>query len=229
MKSSKILFACCRAARGLSRAGARRPTPAPCNCCPTSKWTVPEFSSIRFATPIRTSTRPSHTSVWPGPQSGPDDLSFPRPDYRTGPDSLLGLDHDQLDRRPQVRISRRTRQLQRFRPVELLTAALQRDYVKDRGELELHLPPSGRPYPSPTKSSRQDDRLARGGREPQFCRDVRIVERPRARRALGSRPAGPIWREVPVARRRSPRGQVAEGRRHQPWNAATSCSCRDVI
>jgi flagellar basal body P-ring formation protein FlgA len=39
----------------------------------------------------------------------------------------------------QVRVSRVTRQFVEYDLLDLLTGALQRDYVKDRGELELHL------------------------------------------------------------------------------------------
>ena len=38
-----------------------------------------------------------------------------------------------------VRVSRRTRQFVDYEMIDMLTAVLQQDYVKDRGELELHL------------------------------------------------------------------------------------------
>ena len=54
----------------------------------------------------------------------------------------------------QVRVSRRTRQFTDSDLIEtLLTATLQREFVKDRGELELHLTRRGRPWHRcPTKS-----------------------------------------------------------------------------
>jgi flagella basal body P-ring formation protein FlgA len=49
----------------------------------------------------------------------------------------------------QVRVSRRTRQFIDSDMTDLLTATLQRDFVKDRGELELHLTRPWTPLPVP--------------------------------------------------------------------------------
>ncbi len=48
-----------------------------------------------------------------------------------------------------IRVSRRTRQFIDSDLTDLLTATLQRDYVKDRGELEIHLTRSWTPVPVP--------------------------------------------------------------------------------
>ena len=123
----------------------------------------------------------------------------------------------------QVRVSRRTRQLSDSDLIELLTAELQKDFVKDRGELELRLT---RPW---VKVAVPDEELT-----------LKITEMPNAgvipslvvsfelwnhHENIGSWQVALqaiVWRDVPVARSALHRGQALK-------DADISMERRDVL
>jgi len=63
----------------------------------------------------------------------------------------------------QLRVSRRTRQFTDSELLEMLTAKLQQEFVKNRGELQLHL---ARPWTAVTVP---DEKITLKISEPQFC------------------------------------------------------------
>jgi flagella basal body P-ring formation protein FlgA len=109
----------------------------------------------------------------------------------------------------QVRVSRRTRQFTDSEMTELLTATLQREHVKDRGELELRLT---RPFPpvlvpdEPLTFKVTD--LPATGVSPDFVAHCELwVGKERA--GAWQLPAqARVWREIPIAHSALTRGQL---------------------
>ena len=123
----------------------------------------------------------------------------------------------------QVRISRRTRQFGEFDMTALLTTTLQREFVKDRGELEIHLTRPWTPMevPDETLSVKVFD-LPNGGINPDcavHCELWNGTER------IGTWEVAihaSIWRDVPVAHSPLTRGELLK-------DADISLERRDVL
>lgn len=109
----------------------------------------------------------------------------------------------------QVRVTRRTRTLNELELKDLLTQALQQDYVKDRGELELRFSRPWEPtlVPDDPLTLKVLD-LPATGVNPSFI--VRFELWTGDERIGGWQLAvqGKIWRDVPVARSLVRRGQL---------------------
>jgi flagella basal body P-ring formation protein FlgA len=123
----------------------------------------------------------------------------------------------------QVRVSRRTRQLSDSDLIELLTARLQQEFVKDRGDLELHLtrPWVKLPVPDAPLTLKLVE-LPAAGISPNF---VVTFELWNGKENVGSWQVALqaiIWRDVPVARSALQRGQALK-------DADISMERRDVL
>jgi len=107
----------------------------------------------------------------------------------------------------QVRVSRRTRQLSDSDLIELLTAALQQDFVKDRGTLELHLTRPWVKVPVPDEPlTLKLAEMPAAGISPNF---VVTFELWNGKESVGSWQVALqaiVWRDVPVARSALQRG-----------------------
>jgi flagella basal body P-ring formation protein FlgA len=109
----------------------------------------------------------------------------------------------------QVRVSRRTRQFIDSEMTELLTATLQREFIKDRGELEIHLtrPWAAIPVPDEPLSLKVFD-LPASGINPN-C--VIHGELGNGKERVGDWQLtlqASVWREIPVAHTTLTRGQL---------------------
>jgi flagella basal body P-ring formation protein FlgA len=109
----------------------------------------------------------------------------------------------------QVSVSRRTRQFIDSELIELLTATLQRDFVKDRGELELHL---SRPWAKVTVPDEpltlKVAELPNAGVTPNFLVTCELLA---GKERVGSWQVGvqaAVWRDLPVARSPLVRGEL---------------------
>jgi flagella basal body P-ring formation protein FlgA len=108
----------------------------------------------------------------------------------------------------QIRVSRRTRQFTASDLVQLLTAVLQRDYVQDRGNLELRLAQSWTPIRVPDESlTLTVPELPAAGISSAFVVRFELSD---AAEQVGSwqQPVqARIWRQVPIAHSLLFRGQ----------------------
>lgn len=109
----------------------------------------------------------------------------------------------------QVRVSRRTRQFDSSEMTELLTTTLQTEFVKKRGELEVHLTRPWTPAAVPDeKLTMKVGELPAQGLCPNF---VVLCELWNGRERVGSWELGvqaAIWRDVPLARSTLRRGEL---------------------
>jgi flagella basal body P-ring formation protein FlgA len=120
-------------------------------------------------------------------------------------------------------VSRRTRQFSESDLIELLTATLQKEFVKDRGELELHLT---RPWikiqaPDETLTVKVSG-LPPAGVCPNFMATCELWN---GRELVGSWELGlraELWRDVPVARSTLLRGEPVK-------DADISMERRDIL
>jgi len=123
----------------------------------------------------------------------------------------------------QVRVSRRTRQLSDFELTGLLTDTLQKQFVKDRGELELHLTRPWTKVPVPDEPlTVKVSGLPAAGVCPNF---VASCELWCGKELVGSWDLAlraEIWRDVPVARSTLQRGQ-------QVKDADVTMERRDIL
>jgi hypothetical protein len=108
----------------------------------------------------------------------------------------------------QVRVSRRTRQFTDSDLLEMLTSTLQQGFVKDRGQLELHLtrPWTAAAVPDEEVTLKVAD-LPKSGLSPNFVLACEIWN---GREHVGTWQVAlqaSIWRDVPVARIPLARGQ----------------------
>ncbi len=101
----------------------------------------------------------------------------------------------------QIRISRRTRQLEETELLSLLTAVLQEEQVKSRGQLELHLALPWRPIAMPDEPlTAKIGELPANGVSPNFLAGVELWN---GQERVGSWQLGlhaRIWRPIAVAR-----------------------------
>jgi flagella basal body P-ring formation protein FlgA len=108
----------------------------------------------------------------------------------------------------QIRVSRRIRQLSDSDLIELLTAEMQKEFVKDRGELELHLTRPWVKVPVPDEPlTLKLAEMPSGGVSPNF---VVTFELWNGRENVGSWQVALqalVWRDVPVARSALQRGE----------------------
>jgi flagellar basal body P-ring formation protein FlgA len=109
----------------------------------------------------------------------------------------------------QVRVSRRTRQFVDSDLIELLAASLQSEFVKTRGELELHLTRPWTPVTVPDGPLKlKVSELPVGGVSSTFVATCELWD---GRQKLGSWPISvqaAIWRDVPIARSTLTRGEL---------------------
>ena len=123
----------------------------------------------------------------------------------------------------QVRVSRRTRQLSDSDLIELLTGVLQKGFVKDRGELELHLARPWAQVPVPDEPlTLKIVELPGAGISPSF---VTTFELWNGRENVGSWQVvlqATVWRDVPVAQSALQRGQLLK-------DADIALARRDVL
>jgi len=125
-----------------------------------------------------------------GSQPWPDGLSFPCSDYRIGAENSSELITSNWSGATLIRVSRRTRQFTDSDLTDLLTATLQRESVKDRGELELHLTRPWAPSPSRMNRSRFASSISRFRPRTQLRRQLRTLERQGTRRQLARHHSG---------------------------------------
>jgi len=106
-----------------------------------------------------------------------------------------------------VRVTRRARVMEEVELRQLLTARLQRDYVRDRGELELRLtrPWTAINVPDESLTLRVVDLL---GVTPNFIARVELTAAQEALGAWQVSAQANIWREVWAAKFLLPRGQL---------------------
>ena len=122
-----------------------------------------------------------------------------------------------------VRVSRRTRQFTDSELTEALTATLQREFVKNRGELEVHPARPWTPIPVPDeKLTLKIADMPAAGVSPNF---VLTFELWNGRERVGSwelAAQAAIWRDVPVARSPLARGESLK-------NADVTLERRDIL
>jgi len=109
----------------------------------------------------------------------------------------------------QVRVSRRTRQFTDSDMTELLTATLQRESVRDRGELELHLmkPWAAIPVPDEPLTLKYTD-LPASGVSANFMINCELWT---GSERIGTWPltaTAKVWRDIPLAHSALARGQL---------------------
>ena len=109
----------------------------------------------------------------------------------------------------QIRVSRRTRQFLDSDLTELLTATLQQESVKDRGELELHLMRPWTPVAVPDEPlTLKLEELPAAGVSPNFVVNCELWN---GKEKVGSWPVAVqarVWRDLPVAHSPLTRGQL---------------------
>lgn len=122
---------------------------------------------------------------------------------------LTGLSSTNWSGATQVRVSRRTRQFDFPELLDLLTAALQREFVRTNGELELHLIRPWTPVTVPDEPlTLKAAEMPAGGISPNFvvscelwCGKERVGVWPVALQAS-------VWKDVPVAHTTLKRGEL---------------------
>jgi flagella basal body P-ring formation protein FlgA len=123
----------------------------------------------------------------------------------------------------QVRVSRRTRQFIDYDMIGLLTATLQREYVKDRGELELHLTRPWTPLAVPDEPlTLKVFDLPATGIIPSCVVSCELWN---GKERVGSwqlAVQASIWRDIPVAHSALTRGQLLK-------DADVTLERRDVL
>jgi flagella basal body P-ring formation protein FlgA len=108
----------------------------------------------------------------------------------------------------EIRVTRRVRQFSDTEITELLTATLQRDYVKDRGELELNLSNPWTPVAVPDEPLRlKVEQLPATGVGANFIVRCELLNGKQRVGQWQLQVEAKIWREVPVARSPLVRGQ----------------------
>jgi flagella basal body P-ring formation protein FlgA len=122
-----------------------------------------------------------------------------------------------------VRVSRRTRQFDLSEMTELLTATLQRDFVKTRGVLELHLTSPWTPVAVPDeKLTLKVGELQPAGGSPNFVVSCELWQGRERVGAWQLAVQAAVWREVPLARSTLLRGQTLK-------DADVTMERRDVL
>jgi flagella basal body P-ring formation protein FlgA len=108
-----------------------------------------------------------------------------------------------------VRVSRRTRQFSDSDMTELLTATLQRESVRDRGELELHLikPWAAVPVPDEPLTLKFSD-LPASGVSPSFVINCELWTGSERVGAWPLTAQAKVWRDIPLAHSPLVRGQL---------------------
>jgi flagella basal body P-ring formation protein FlgA len=108
----------------------------------------------------------------------------------------------------EVRVSRRVHVLEDSELLELLTATLQREYVKSQGELELHLTRSGpKPQVPDEPLTLKVAEIPAAGVSPTFVVTFELWD---GKERIGNWQAplqAAVWRDIPVAHSTLPRGQ----------------------
>lgn len=109
----------------------------------------------------------------------------------------------------QVRVSRRTRQFDLPEMTELMTATLQKEFVKNRGELELHLSRQWTPTEVPDEPlTLKVGEVPAQGLSPNFMLTCELWQ---GRERVGQwqlAVQAAIWRDVPIARSGLHRGEL---------------------
>lgn len=112
----------------------------------------------------------------------------------------------------EAHVSRRVRVLEDGDLVDLLTAALQKDYVKNQGELELHITRAGpRPEVPDEPLTLTVTELPANGVSPDFIVSFELWD---ARERVGGWQVpvkAAVWRDVPVAQSTLQRGEPLKG------------------
>jgi flagella basal body P-ring formation protein FlgA len=128
-----------------------------------------------------------------------------------------------------VRVSRRIRPLDETELTSLLAAALQRDYVKDAGELELHFASSWTAVMVPDEPlSITITQMPAAGVNPNFLAGFDLWN---GRERVGHWQAvlqARVWRQMPVARSALTRGQLLRDA-DLVMERRDSLSLRDVV
>lgn len=123
--------------------------------------------------------------------------------------NLAGLGATNWTGPARVRVSRRVRPLEETELTELLAAALQQDYVKDSGELELHFAAPWRLATVPDEPlSVTITQMPAVGVNPNFIAGFDVWN---GRERVGHWQAvlqARVWRQIPVARSGLVRGQL---------------------
>jgi len=152
---------------------------------------------------------PPHIRLARAPQPG-QTASFSRSDaVRLAEAFVPGLSITNWGGAAEVRVSRRVRVFEESDLVELLTATLQKEYVKNQGELELHLT---RPWPKPEVPDEpltlKVAEMPALGISPSF---VVTFELWAGKESVGKWQApilAAVWRDIPVAHSTLQRGQA---------------------
>lgn len=123
----------------------------------------------------------------------------------------------------QVRVSRRTHQFVDSDLIDLLTATLQKEFVKTRGDLELHLTRPWTPVQVPDGPlTLKVSELPAGGVCPNFVLTCELWD---GRHSVGSwqiAVQASVWHDIPLARSTLTRGQLVK-------DADISMERRDVL